>query len=53
MNSSIDMWGLGCLIWEAFNGPLGQRANLKSIEQVYYFYKLIIIIIIKAIKINL
>ncbi|XP_057337334.1 N-terminal kinase-like protein [Microplitis mediator] len=31
---SIDMWGLGCLIWEAFNGPLGQRANLKSIEQI-------------------
>ncbi|XP_034941387.1 N-terminal kinase-like protein [Chelonus insularis] len=31
---SIDMWGLGCLIWEAFNGPLGQRANLKAMEQI-------------------
>ncbi|CAG5106864.1 Similar to scyl1: N-terminal kinase-like protein (Xenopus tropicalis) [Cotesia congregata] len=32
--TSVDMWGLGCLIWEAFNGPLGQRANLKSMEQI-------------------
>ncbi|XP_043271661.1 N-terminal kinase-like protein [Venturia canescens] len=31
---SIDMWGLGCLIWESFNGPLVQRANLKSVDQI-------------------
>ncbi|KAK0164096.1 hypothetical protein PV328_002760 [Microctonus aethiopoides] len=30
---SVDMWGLGCLVWESFNGPLGQRANLKGMEQ--------------------
>ena len=32
--SSIDMWGLGCLIWEAFNGPLTAAANLDAMDQV-------------------
>ncbi|ALC48061.1 yata [Drosophila busckii] len=31
---SVDMWGLGCLVWEAFNGPLKQRSNLKELEHV-------------------
>lgn len=32
--SSVDMWGLGCLVWEAFNGVLKQRSNLKDIEHI-------------------
>jgi hypothetical protein len=32
--SSTDMWGLGCLIWEAFNGPLPQQAALKDLGNV-------------------
>lgn len=32
--SSSDMWGLGCLIWEAFNGPLQQQSSLKILEHV-------------------
>ncbi|KAH8312328.1 hypothetical protein KR044_010226 [Drosophila immigrans] len=31
---SVDMWGLGCLVWEAFNGVLRQRSNLKDIEHI-------------------
>ncbi|XP_024942016.1 N-terminal kinase-like protein isoform X2 [Cephus cinctus] len=31
---SIDMWGLGCLIWEAFNGPLTAAANLKAVDKI-------------------
>ncbi|XP_070491007.1 N-terminal kinase-like protein isoform X2 [Chironomus tepperi] len=31
---STDMWGLGCLIWESFNGPLKMRNNLKDIENI-------------------
>ncbi|XP_063977933.1 N-terminal kinase-like protein isoform X1 [Diachasmimorpha longicaudata] len=32
---SIDMWGLGCLIWEAFNGPLlGQTTKLKNVTKI-------------------
>ncbi|XP_015518741.1 N-terminal kinase-like protein [Neodiprion pinetum] len=27
---TIDAWGLGCLIWEAFNGPLNRSADLKT-----------------------
>lgn len=34
MFSSSDMWGLGCLVWESFNGPLRNRSNLKDIENV-------------------
>jgi hypothetical protein len=32
--SSSDMWGLGCLVWEVFNGPMKSRTNLKDIESV-------------------
>jgi SCY1-like protein 1 len=28
------MWGLGCLVWESFNGPLRARGNLKDLEHV-------------------
>lgn len=31
---STDMWGLGCLVWEAFNGPLKARGNLKDIDSI-------------------
>ena len=29
-----DMWGLGCLIWEVFNGTLPRTAALKSLGKV-------------------
>lgn len=31
---SVDAWGLGCLLWEVFNGPLGQVASLKNTSKV-------------------
>uniref|UniRef100_A0A1A9W6J8 N-terminal kinase-like protein n=1 Tax=Glossina brevipalpis TaxID=37001 RepID=A0A1A9W6J8_9MUSC len=31
---SADMWGLGCLVWESFNGPLRARSNLKDINSI-------------------
>ncbi|KAL1377690.1 hypothetical protein pipiens_016093 [Culex pipiens pipiens] len=31
---STDMWGLGCLVWESFNGPLRARGNLKDLAGV-------------------
>ncbi|CAH0394139.1 unnamed protein product [Bemisia tabaci] len=31
---STDMWGLGCLIWEVFNGPLIQPRSLKSNNKI-------------------
>ncbi len=31
---SVDMWGLGTLIWESFNGPMSSPASLKSINSV-------------------
>lgn len=31
---STDMWGLGCLIWEVFNGPLSRQSALKGIENI-------------------
>ncbi|KAK9703189.1 Protein kinase domain [Popillia japonica] len=31
---STDMWGLGCLIWEVFNGPLNQQASLKTLNKI-------------------
>ncbi|XP_035742235.1 N-terminal kinase-like protein isoform X1 [Vespa mandarinia] len=31
---SIDMWGLGCLIWETFNGPLNTLTQLKNISKI-------------------
>lgn len=33
-NRSTDMWGLGCLIWEVFNGSLSQINSLKSVGKV-------------------
>lgn len=35
------MWGLGCLVWEAFNGPLRVRSNLKDLENVSLTNKLL------------
>ncbi|KAK7104395.1 N-terminal kinase-like protein [Littorina saxatilis] len=29
-----DMWGLGCLIWEVFNGTLPRTASLKSLGKI-------------------
>ncbi len=31
---SVDMWGLGCLIWEVYNGPLSQSMALKNTNNV-------------------
>ncbi|XP_067618796.1 N-terminal kinase-like protein isoform X2 [Eurosta solidaginis] len=31
---SVDMWGLGCLVWESFNGPLKMRSSLKDIDNI-------------------
>uniref|UniRef100_A0A1L8DN65 N-terminal kinase-like protein n=1 Tax=Nyssomyia neivai TaxID=330878 RepID=A0A1L8DN65_9DIPT len=31
---STDMWALGCLIWESFNGKMRTRSNLKEIENI-------------------
>lgn len=31
---STDMWGLGCLIWEVFNGPLPQSTALKTTTKI-------------------
>lgn len=31
---STDMWGLGCLIWEVFNGPLPVQSSLQKLEKV-------------------
>lgn len=28
------MWGLGCLVWESYNGPLRNRTSLKEINNV-------------------
>ncbi|GLH15166.1 N-terminal kinase-like protein [Gryllus bimaculatus] len=28
------MWGLGCLIWETFNGPLPQQSALKDLNNI-------------------
>jgi SCY1-like protein 1 len=32
------MWGLGCLIWEVFNGPLPKTSSLKSFGKVSILY---------------
>ncbi|XP_021378015.1 N-terminal kinase-like protein [Mizuhopecten yessoensis] len=31
---SSDMWGLGCLIWEVFSGPLPKNTSLKSLGKI-------------------
>ena len=28
------MWGLGCIIWEVYNGPLGQTNDLARIGNI-------------------
>ncbi|KAL4238493.1 N-terminal kinase-like protein [Mactra antiquata] len=33
-NWSSDMWGLGCLIWEVFNGPLPRTNALKAFGKI-------------------
>ena len=32
------MWGLGCLIWEVFNGTLPKTASLKSPGKVSFSF---------------
>ncbi|CAD0203839.1 unnamed protein product [Chrysodeixis includens] len=31
---SSDMWSLGCLIWEAYNGPLKNQPALKTTDNI-------------------
>lgn len=31
---SQDMWGVGCLIWEVFNGVLPRSSSLKVLGKV-------------------
>ncbi|MPC15742.1 N-terminal kinase-like protein [Portunus trituberculatus] len=31
---AADMWGLGCLVWETFNGTLDQSINLKNTSKI-------------------
>ncbi|XP_071533410.1 N-terminal kinase-like protein [Panulirus ornatus] len=31
---AADMWGLGCLVWEAFNGYLDQSMSLKNTSKI-------------------
>ncbi|KAK7067531.1 N-terminal kinase-like protein [Halocaridina rubra] len=31
---AADMWGLGCLVWEVFNGLLDQSYSLKNIAKI-------------------
>lgn len=37
-SSSSDMWGLGIIVWESFNGPLRNRSNLKDVDNVCIFH---------------
>ncbi|XP_014480227.1 PREDICTED: N-terminal kinase-like protein [Dinoponera quadriceps] len=31
---SVDMWGLGCLIWETYNGTLNTTPQLKNTDKI-------------------
>ncbi|XP_063868624.1 N-terminal kinase-like protein isoform X2 [Scylla paramamosain] len=31
---AADIWGLGCLVWETFNGTLDQSINLKNTSKI-------------------
>ncbi|XP_053985975.1 N-terminal kinase-like protein [Hylaeus anthracinus] len=31
---SVDVWGLGCLIWETYNGPLSSSTQLKTVDKI-------------------
>jgi len=33
-NRNIDSWGLGCLIWEIFNGTLYEQEKLKGLGKI-------------------
>lgn len=33
---SADVWRLGCLIWEVFNGPLPRASSLRSLGKVTF-----------------
>ena len=40
------MWGLGCLVWEVYNGPLTQTSALRNTSKVrtirmntFFFFK--------------
>ncbi len=34
VSRSTDMWGLGCLVWEVYNGPLTQVSALRNTAKV-------------------
>ena len=29
-----DMWGLGCIVWEVYNGPLGSPNDLARMGKI-------------------
>eukprot|EP00795_Rhopilema_esculentum_P003077 gene3077-1363_t len=31
---STDSWGLGCLLWEIFNGPMKKASELKAVSKI-------------------
>ena len=31
---SLDIWGLGCLVWEVFNGPLDSMSQLAKVGKI-------------------
>lgn len=31
---AVDSWGLGCLIWESFNGPLTPTSSVKTVGKM-------------------
>lgn len=33
-----EVWRLGCLIWEVFNGPLPRTSSLRSLGKVSLFF---------------
>lgn len=33
------MWGLGCLVWEVYNGPLRQASSLRNTSKVSVNHK--------------
>lgn len=37
------MWGLGCLIWEVFNGVINSPSSLKSLGNVSLLTKSMIL----------
>lgn len=37
---AADMWGLGCLIWEVFNGHLDESFSLKNTQKVSILFEL-------------